>query len=49
MTSPFVLKTVFFELLAFAVGFEIFADVFFKRWSIDSRPLFFTLGWRSIL
>ncbi|MEK7202923.1 MAG: SMR family transporter [Patescibacteria group bacterium] len=44
MTSKIVLKSIFFGLMVLAVAFEIIGDIFFKKWSIDSKNILFYAG-----
>jgi len=44
MTSEIVLKFIFFGLIALAVALEVLADVFFKKWSLDSKNMLLYVG-----
>ncbi len=42
--SSGVLKLIFFGLIFLAVLLEIFADVFFKKWAIESKNVLLFIG-----
>ena len=37
MASTITLKIIFFGLIALAVTLEVVGDIFFKKWSIESK------------
>ena len=37
MASGIYLKIIFFSLIVLSVFFEVVGDIFFKKWSIDSK------------
>lgn len=44
MTSELTLKFIFFFLIALAVSFEVFGDIFFKKWAIDNKNILLFIG-----
>jgi len=44
MTSETALKFAFFGLIALAVALEAAGDIFFKKWSIDSKNILLYVG-----
>jgi len=44
MASEIALKLIFFGLVALAVVLEVAGDIFFKKWSIDSRNILLYAG-----
>ncbi|MFH1072776.1 MAG: SMR family transporter [Nanoarchaeota archaeon] len=44
MLSATMLKTLFFSLICIAVLLEVFADILFKRWSVENKSLLFAAG-----
>ena len=44
MASEIVLKFIFFGLIVLAVAFEVVADIFFKKWSLDGKNILFCAG-----
>ncbi|MFA4873053.1 MAG: SMR family transporter [Patescibacteria group bacterium] len=44
MTSEIALKFIFFGLIVLAVALEVTGDIFFKKWSIDSRNVLLYFG-----
>ena len=44
MTSEIALKFIFFSLIALAVALEVVGDIFFKKWSIDSKNILLYVG-----
>lgn len=44
MASEVVLKATFIGLIAAAVLFEVEADIFLKKWAIDSKNIFLCIG-----
>lgn len=44
MTSEITLKFIFFGLIILAVAFEVVGDIFFKKWSIDSKNILLYVG-----
>ncbi len=44
MTQEITLKLIFFVLIGMAVILEVVADVFFKKWSLESRNTLFITG-----
>lgn len=37
-------KLIFLFLIALAVGLEVFADIFFKKWSLENKQVVLYLG-----
>jgi len=44
MSSEIASKFIFLGLIALAVAFEVMGDVFFKKWSADSRNILLYIG-----
>jgi len=42
--AQIVLKLAFFGLVVLAVVFEVIADIFFKKWSINAKNVLFYAG-----
>ena len=44
MTSNIALKYIFFGLMGLAVGLEVIADIFFKKWAMGNKTLLLGIG-----
>ena len=44
MASTITLKIIFFGLIALAVTLEVVGDIFFKKWSIESKDILLYAG-----
>jgi len=44
MSSEIILKLTFFCLIVLAVAFEVAGDIFFKKWSVESKNLLLYVG-----
>lgn len=44
MSSPVVVKFIFFGLLILGVIFEVMGDIFWKKWTIENKLWFFVVG-----
>lgn len=44
MTSEITLKFIFYGLIALAVALEVIGDIFFKKWSMDSKNILLYIG-----
>ena len=44
MTSDILPKFIFLGLIALAVVFEVAGDIFFKKWSLESKNILFYVG-----
>ncbi|MEK7073146.1 MAG: SMR family transporter [Patescibacteria group bacterium] len=44
MASEIATKLLFYGLIALAVVLEVFSDVLFKKWAIDSKNVFLYVG-----
>lgn len=44
MTSEIIFKLFFLGLIALAVALEVIGDIFFKKWSIDSKNVLIISG-----